>query len=231
MAKRLWWILALLIVLCALVVGALYFFSDPGSRTAIQLEVAKMFVQLMVIGFLGAFVTWSFDEYNRDRDRAAEVNEFRKETLGRLIRITNKVRRVPILIDSAQSARTYAEQMRWLIDARFELSFLRHDIETAGEKFSPSHLDTITNNINTMQRYLDKLIQEFKAENPKLSGMFSSESVVDAIAKLHMLNDLKDGDNKQSKYHAAYVVAYTTARDLMRTEILSAGWGKSKRTR
>jgi hypothetical protein len=244
MAKRPWWTLAVLVVICALVVGASYFFSDAASRTEIRMEVAKIFLQLGVIGILGVFAKWIFDEYSsvrdRDRDRASALNAFRKDVLGRLIRVTNRVRRVPILIAAAQSARTYGEQMRWLVNSRLELSFIRHDIATVKEAFSEKY-EKIVVNIQKMEEYLDELITEFTTENPKLSsklirpardgGRRLGEEVWNANLTLNMLKDLSQPDQKGSRYYANYVLNYSAARDDIRQEIWSTSGVKSKQTK
>jgi hypothetical protein len=206
-----------------------YFFSSDASRTQILLEVAKIFLQLMAIGVLGAFAKWSFDEYNRHRDRAATLNEFRKDALRSLIGVTNQVRKVPLLIEAAQSARTYGEQMRGIVDSRHELSFIRHEIQTAGEAFS--ELTKIRGHIRTMESYLDGLIDEFKAEYRELSRVQTSkpEDVWRAIQELPKLKDLRKVD-KDSEYYGEYLESYSTARDLMRGEIWSAAGVKSKQT-
>jgi DNA repair exonuclease SbcCD ATPase subunit len=227
MENRLWWTLALLVALCALVVGAIYFFSTGESRSVILLEIAKIFLQLLVIGVLGALAKWIFDEYNRSRDRAATINEFRKEILKRLVDVTNQVRSVPVLIEAHQSARTYGEQMRLLINSRQELSLIRHEIQTTSETFS--ELLKIRKSLESMQGYLDGLITEFRTKYLELSKMQRSkpEEVWPAIQDLTELGDLRKGD-KISRYHSEYILSYYTALDLIRREIWSAARVNSK---
>jgi hypothetical protein len=185
-------------------------------------------LQLVIIGILGAFAKWIFDEYNRMRDRAATLNGFRKEALGRLIRVTNKVRRAPILIEAAPS--TYLEQMRWLIDSRLELSFVRHEIQTASEKPGEkafAKYEQIRGYISEMENYLDSLIVEFKDKNRQIvstGSIFkkSEEDMWHGIKDLPKLNDLMRGNEKSSQYYMKYVLSYSGALDLMRKEIWSA---------
>ena len=218
MSQRLYTTLTILVVFCVLVVGLMYANSNTENRDTIRLEVAKTFLQLMAIGVLGALVKWLFDQHTLARSRADALNEFRKEILRRLISVTNEVRKVPLLIESAQSAKTYGEQMRSLIDSRLELSFIRHELDTANQTFSNS--SEVRAHLRTMELYLDELIDEFKDEYRNLSKKQTEkpEVVWSEIQKLPKLSDLQRG-GEDSDYRTRYVLSYSSARDLMRQEI------------
>jgi hypothetical protein len=226
MEKRLWWwVLAFLVVLSVLVVAAMYFFANEESQSVIRLETAKTFLQLLAIGILGALAKWSFDEHNRSRERAATINEFRKEILRRLVAATNQVRKVPVLIEAAQSAGTYGEQMLLLVDSRQELSLIRHEIESASKAFSD--MPKIRANLQSMEDYLDGLVKEFKTNYPELSKLQTNKppKVWIAIQNLPEFGDLREGD-RSSRYHSEYILSYYTSLDLIRREIWSASGGE-----
>jgi hypothetical protein len=221
MKKRLWLTLMLLLVLCALVVGIIFFFSTEESRSMILLEISKTFLQLLGIGVLGALAKWSFDEYSLSRQRSAAINEFRKEILRRLVSVTNQVRKTFVLIEAARSTRSYDQQMRLIIAARQELSLIRHEIDTVKETFLK--WSAIENSIKAMESYLDDLIKEYSDNYFKLSAIQKSNPVAvwPAMQELKYFGDLFK-PIKESKYQILYIKNYQSVLILIREEIWSA---------
>ena len=93
-------------------------------------------------------------QQHKDAERRDAVNEFRRTAVARVVTATNHVRRAPILIESHRSKDTYDEQSRAILDARLELSLLRHDLESF-KMFTTSC--QIIEKIEQMEALLSKL--------------------------------------------------------------------------
>jgi hypothetical protein len=246
MSRRIWWALLALILLCGFIVAAIFIVIDnlnsDLTSTKLLIEVAKIFLQLSVIGVLGGIIKWMFDQHTSERERAAEaqareqervaeakareeeraseINEFRKEMLRRLISINAQVRQAPVLIEAAQSLKAYSEQMQVVIGAWLELSIIRHEIQTAAE-VAFSSWSTIRDRFVEMERYLEyHLIDEYRHARKHLAEAHPEEVWL-LIQDLSALQGFLSGDTG-SDYFCLYVQNYFAARDIMRQEIWAA---------
>jgi hypothetical protein len=221
--SKLWWILLAFVLLCACIALEILVVIDhldpESASTKLLVDITKTFVQLAVIGILGGLVKWAFDQYTRERDRAAEINEFRKEMLRRLIAVNAEIRQAPVLMEAARSAQAYGEQMQVLIGAWLELSFIRHEIETAGEQ-AFAHWQAISKRFVRMERWFEPLTREYRKEYNHLADM-PPEMAWSHIRDLPELKQLLSGHHG-SPYRHAYVDNYFGIRDMLRQEIWAA---------
>jgi hypothetical protein len=95
----LFWLLAGLVVVCTLIVIAIYFSAETTSRDSILAETAKSFIQLGAIGVLGAFVKFAFDQISESQRKQQADLEVKREMLERLRKFKQVVKAIPYYIE------------------------------------------------------------------------------------------------------------------------------------
>ena len=226
-------------------------------RIEMRKEVVKIFLQLGAIGVLGGLIAALFNyvftryaeirrqteeklerdrvteeaERERNRARTEAENEFRKDFLRKFINTHAQVQRVTPLIVGAQSARTYGEQMRALIDVRNQLDEIIDELETGKNLFD--QWQDIRTLISSMNTYLLALVQEYGKDYPALSNLQGeAEQTMDKIKKDELKKEVKNRiDNllwlaefmkTGEKYKAEYLEPYNLAKRKIRETIWRA---------
>jgi hypothetical protein len=218
---------------------------EQGATTQLEIlrEIVKLLVQLVLIGILGALVKFLLDEVSasrreqdNERERARTEKEtklsLQKELLGKLSAAHRKVQSAPNYIEAARSAKTYGEQLRVIMDAKFDLDSVASEIETSTTLFSESA--TIHGHLQTMVQYLDRLVGEYRDEYQQLSTVQESVEAQEdertkreardllwkKIQKLPHLKDLREAP-EGSGYEREYLHGYNQCRHLMLIQMLT----------
>ncbi len=224
---RLYAVLATVVVTVAATFGwIVYRGLDATKHQDAHFEIFKILAQLVVVGVIGGFVTWVFsesskqsdrDSQERDRDRAKkkELNEFRRAAIQRLVATTNVVRRAPLLIESHRSRKTYGEQARAILDARLDLSLLRHELASVDKE----HGVPIGIELRKMEEFLDSFIDEWK--EVYLSLPDTGEAAWSTLQRLPRLHDLLEADRAGS-FQSQFLPAHQEAVNAIRGLILGA---------
>jgi hypothetical protein len=200
----------------------LYATADHVARENLKAELMTVLMQLVVIGIIGALVPWMLTERSREKEgrvhRQDALNEFRRNTVTRVVKATNVVRRAPILVEAYRSKKTYDEQARRLLDARLDLGLVRHDLESAKGAFT--RIQYIAEKIAIMEGYLKEIVDEWVEwkhhyeEQAKPPGDPWNE-----IKNLPALKDLRTGD-ETSRFHTKYILqGHREALKFMRQDI------------
>lgn len=132
---------------------------------------------------LGGAVKFLLEDLQRLRERRAEDARFVKQMLDDLKSVYDRVERARILIAAHQSALTYGNEMRDLIDSEVQLHNVIRAIETKrdvlnGHKEHRKKLETL---IDRMRGYVHELTKEFRGE---YKGISNEQNVYEAKAKL-----------------------------------------------
>jgi hypothetical protein len=165
---------------------------DPGEE--LWTEVGKGLIQVVVVGVLGTVLTMVADLYRTKRERAdkerddarARVDkerdlersraeaayEFRMDKHRRLVKATNALRLIPIMIEANRSVKTWSEQMVAAIGVGFELRAIQHEISaSAGTPFPPiSETALIDTQFKAMLAYTQWLADDFRESKKELSN-------------------------------------------------------------
>ncbi|MGH9971384.1 MAG: hypothetical protein ACREBG_26810 [Pyrinomonadaceae bacterium] len=172
------------------VIYSLYPRIDDQSRSNLKFEVIKFCTQLIIIVLLGGVLV---HEYNRRRQRDAEIGELRKEFLSNLVRElmrayfnTKKARRIlkaNIRTNISTQAEeipyaVYEEQLKEINTAQLEFEFHAYQLDMLPFKFE--NIARLKSQAEQMQGYLNELVEEYE----KLKT--SSQSV--DVSKLPRLN-------------------------------------------
>lgn len=215
----------------------LYTTIDPGARVKVKTEVLKVLLQLAAIGVIGGFITWILSERSKEKDRILDerskeeerqaarqqkraerqnaMNEFRLSAIARIVTATNVVRKAPLLIASHRSKKTYGEQVRAILDAKLDLSLVRHEQESSKVFTRP---DGINAEIHRMEAYLERIVDEWRDRYKSLPD--PPHDAWNAIKDLPALADLRTGDEK-SLFDKDYLMGHKEVLRLMRDDIFS----------
>jgi len=237
-APRTLWLVGTLVTAGGVVLVALLYYgpaadpSLPPVRADILKSLAGAILQLTVLGVVGVAVKSAFDRHQERRREAREaaektqqrrsaLTELHKALLRRVLAANRVVRKSRILMPAHASARTYGEQMRVLIDAGFEFSDIRHEIETIRTLFATGR-EEIKEHLNAMERFLERLTEEYQLRYQDVVLVENNEdraAVREALLTLDAYRDFVDA-GKESLLHTVYLPSYYAARDAMRLEIL-----------
>jgi hypothetical protein len=226
----------LLLVILIFLFGPTIVENDVRSESSLRADILKhlagSILQLTVLGVVGVAIKAAFDrqkERRRDALREAArsrredqtLNEARKGLLRRVVAANRVVRKARILIPAHASAKTYGEQMRLLIDAEFELSDIRHEIETVHQTFAEGV--GIKESLVAMERYLNTLTDEYQHSYQNVVIVEKTndrEAVRQCLAHLGACGDFVNAPTA-GVYRNAYLSNYWALRDMMRRQI----WG------
>jgi hypothetical protein len=143
------------------------------------------------------------------------LNDFRRSAIARVVTATNVVRKAPLLIESHRSKKTYGEQVRAVLDAKLDLSLVRHEQESSKAFSKPYDMAA---EIQKMEHYLKRIVDEWKKEYKNLPN--PPDDAWDAIKALAALEDLRKGDEK-SLFAKDYLAGHKEALRLMRDDMFS----------
>lgn len=210
---------------------------DQTARATVKTEVLKVLLQLAAIGVIGGFVTWILNERSKEKERILSdksrkeerdavqqqkqaerqtaLNDFRRSAIARVVTATNVVRKAPLLIESHRSKKTYGEQVRAVLDAKLDLSLVRHEQESSSAFTRPDNIDA---EIWKMEDYLKGIVDEWKDQYMSLPS--PPADAWDAIKALPALADLRNGDEK-SLFANNYIAGHKEVLRLMRDDMFS----------
>src|SRR5215813_4477732 len=157
--------LTILVIAGEFVALAGYFFWHKDNP-----ELAKAFGEaaaaLLFGSMLGAVVQVLFNDLELTRVIRAARAEFISNVLADLKSVHDRVERARSLILAHQSAKTYGEEIRDLIEYRVKL----HNVARAIQ-FDPRGevLRNISENVQTIRSYLDVVVKEFESSYKEIS--------------------------------------------------------------
>jgi uncharacterized protein YeeX (DUF496 family) len=143
---------------------------DPDLKKALQTASLSFFFGSM----LGGVVKFLLDEFDRGRQKRAEQAQFLLNILSDLKSVYDRTERAKVLIPAHQSAKTYGEEMRDLIEARVKLLNIVRAVRfprVSGieDEKSENEWNKLTENVDSMATYLETLIDDFQRKNKELS--------------------------------------------------------------
>jgi hypothetical protein len=185
---------AVLSILGLIAVGgfiALMVTRTPAGQNTLWLDVAQGLVTLVIVGILGTVLKLLADDYQAKRLRQAQQSEFRVDKYRRLVQITNKLRRISLLVPVDWSEDTLRKCLFDILDVSAELRVLKHEISVSSEvPDSPFPNPTpVTEKLERMYAYTEALAGEF---DKALSETHPADGGKAAWAQLKELPKSKD---------------------------------------
>lgn len=118
---------------------------------------------LLFVALLGGVVKLLLEDVQRERERRNEQARFVKAVLDDLKSVYDRVERVRVLVAAHQSALTYGNEMRDLIDATVRLRNVTRALDPATSGFSnQQHVRDVELAVDSMEAYLNALTLEFR---------------------------------------------------------------------
>ena len=189
--------------------------SDANARSAISIELVKSLLQVVVIAILGGVVSLLTQEFNKDREKREMLNDFRMTLLSRLVQVFRETKRARRLLRAKKdSIQFYDEQMAIINELQLDLETINEEIETVKHAFPGK---SVGNQVDRMATYLNKLVEEYEKNMPKLNRKSPSGS----LKELECLNDFI-GPFRESKFSKDFVYLYREALKSMREVIIGS---------
>lgn len=196
----------------------------------------------LIGGIIAGLLKILFDDFTLRQQKRRDDAAFMTNVLNDLKSVYDRVARVRIVIPAHQSALTYGQEMRDLIDARVTLRNVIRALDRRADVSSEDFRIEINGFVNTMEKYLGELTDEFKVKYKGLSNeqrvyeeevkaklkeagklatadqVFPKEAVWKELQKLDKLMGLiKDGE--ESPYRANFESPLDKASGLLREEL------------
>ena len=196
---------------------------------------------LLFTAFLGGVVKLLIDYHQRGRENRAEQARFLTGMLNDLKSVYDRVERARIVIVAHQSARTYGNEMRDLIDAAVKLRNVVRALDTTTSGISHDNRSELHSNVQSMEGYLNGLVKEFKGSYKTISDKQRTfESTFDRLlaereltdppppppdnepwAAIENLEDLEEfRSDEPTRYNAEFVAALDSASAILRSEVV-----------
>lgn len=131
-------------------------------------------VGLVFAGLLGGVVKLLLDESTKATQRREDAASFVRNLLADLKSVYDRVGRARILIAAHQSASTYGSEMRDLIDARVKLRNVARALIGGAAGISREASATLRRDVNRMEQYLERLLEEFSDRYRGISELQSA---------------------------------------------------------
>lgn len=234
----------ILLVVAVILLWLFFGVEDAAGREWMRREVERLLLQIALVAVVGGVVKLVFSGYQAERARLdrrleherqqhAALVEVQTDKARRLVEVANTLRRVPVLVEAHRSAKTYGEQMRTAIDARFELHRIRHEIDIFGPADGNKAFAAwaeMRDLFRRMQDYLLALEQEFKRDYKRLSELQAAAErdrarqgeVWQEIGRLPMVADmlcLAGQPFEETRFAQELLAPYGRILVLMKTQI------------
>lgn len=158
---------AVLSILGVMAVGgfiSLIVTRDPDGQKTLWLDLARGLVTLVIVGILGTVLKLLADDYQARRLREEQRSEFRMDKYRRLVKTTNKLRRIPLLVPADSSPGSLRQYLLDILDVGAELRVIKHEIWASGGVSDSPFPDPepVTHRLERMYSYVDALASEFE---------------------------------------------------------------------
>jgi hypothetical protein len=150
-----------------------------ASSGGLQDALVVASTTLVFGALLGGAVKFLLEDLQRLRERRSEHARFVKQVLDDLKSVYDRVERARILIRAHESALTYGNEMRDLIDSEVQLRNVTRAIDQTSEVLT-EHRAELKGAIRQMTDYLESLTDEFRNSYKRISN---EQSIHEATAK------------------------------------------------
>lgn len=192
-----------LLLVFAAIVGAMFVFNQqPRKQSEMSLELFKVFLQLPVIGVIGALVSELYRRIQMERDRRQRDSELSSDAckdymrrLGSAYRTAKGVRRMikasglttqtPLAAQTSSEFKFYEVAMKRLNKTQLELEALKIE---AGARPEFVQIEGLENNLKLMESYLRQILKEYEGKRSALKPSAQFD-----FGELRLLGQFSDG--------------------------------------
>jgi hypothetical protein len=191
-----------------------------SNRADIDQETRKILLtaSMALIGtsLLGGLVKLVLDDVDRGRQQRGEQVQFLLTVLSDLKSVYDRAERSKVLIAAHQSAKTFGDEMRGLIDARTKLLSVSRSVK-ANQLIGESERNELDKHVTSMASYLTRLINEFRDHYISLSQMQRRyESAMDEYVKAAAVDPLKAVEPKYDVWDK--IIELQTQKDFLQKD-------------
>jgi hypothetical protein len=128
-------------------------------------------VTLIFGGLLGGVLKLLLEDVATARREREDAATFVTNVLADLKNVYDRVGRARLVIPAQQSAKTYGEEMRGLIDARVQLRNVMRALERRTAGVSETTRTHVASKVERMERYLEALTGEFRDKYKQVADL------------------------------------------------------------
>ena len=161
------WIVVAVAVLTIAAFWASYIVTDPTLSENLQ----RSAFSLIFVALLGGVVKIVLDDFDRRRQQRADYAQFIRNVLDDLKAVGDRVERARILLPAHQSARTFGNEMRDLIESRVQLLAVSRALKLDPYSSPSEELKNLQTKVNSMEKYLRWLINGFETRYKEISDL------------------------------------------------------------
>ncbi len=225
--KRFQLVLGVILFLSLVLSLIIFFTGDADLKESAKLEFLKILLQLLLLTALGTIVKIILENYNeakkkaeieleRNKEKEIERSQYFNSLRKDLINSIQNVRRSRSIIIANKSAKTYGEQMKEIMDAKFEVSDLKEEIANSEYSIKNSLKLESKKALNGIEKYISNLIIEYR-ENYKDLSETQINAPNEVWSKLYDLQYLKGflQTNEKGTYQKEFLADYFIAKRLI----------------
>jgi hypothetical protein len=194
---------------------------DVAGKPAAEFyaKLGELALQLAVVVIVGALVKAAIDWGSSQRTRYLERVEARKEFMRRVRAVHVTIQNAKDLMKAHQSAKTWSEQSRRLMELRPEVEEISEDLRASDGLFAKQ--TEILKGLQGITSYLLKGGEEYIRSHDAVVSGHKSHSLAQLIDQENMAwvrDFMAEGDDYQNNYEASL----TKSKGAMRAEVYGA---------
>ncbi|TQV89430.1 hypothetical protein [Aliikangiella coralliicola] len=208
---------ALILVAITLTVGWL-FYSEAGKTIEdFYLKLGELSLQVAIIVIVGTIIKSLFDWSMSQHSRQVEVSESRKELMKRMRSVHVTIANARDLMVAHQSAKSWAEQSRRLLNLLPEVEDLAEDVKVSSGMFK--NRDSIVSGIEGIADYLNKCSSEYIEHHDAVDSGYRKKQKLENTIVDNQMSWVKDFMDAGEFYQKEYLSNLDKSKGVMRTEI------------
>lgn len=214
-----------IIVVLSLVIILLINHTDPqplmksSYKRGIFKEFIKFFIQFVFIVLGGGILV---QEYNRGRQKKAELKSFRKEIYKSLVEVYLKTKRIRWVLranckNSEVNYQLYKEEMAKIIDIKSSLEIIIHEIDSYSKPLINIKQD-LDQNLKKMEDYLRELLKEFHG-SPQVADSSGKINTITLPYYSQFINSIPNdpnANNSGSDFSSRYRTHFYSSLNLLK---------------
>lgn len=208
-------------VALTLIFAGRYLFGVAGKKVGdFYALLGELCLQLAVVVIVGALVKAAMDWGASQRSRYMEKLDTRKEFMKRVRAMHVTVQNAKDLLNAHQSAKTWSEQSRRLIELRPIVEEISEDLRASSNLFTKQ--SEICEGLDEIVSFLDKGLEEYVRSHSAVDGKHKAGQSLSATINEANMNWIKDFMAGGDGYQTNYVANLTKSKGAMRRDVYGA---------
>jgi hypothetical protein len=215
-------VIALLVAIALIYTGWYLYSAAAKPLTDFYAKLGELTLQLGIIVIVGALVKVVLDWGTSQRTRYFEKLEARKEFMRRVRAMHVTIQNSRDLMNAHQSAKTWSEQSRRLMELRPEIEEISEDLRASHSLFAKQ--TEIVEGLEAIIVYLQEAGQEYVRCHEAVDTGYKTGKTLLEVIDLNNMVWVHDFTQRGKKYEADYEKNLIKCKGSMRLEIYG-GYG------